>query len=50
MTKSLSEHIYSQNQKPYTACQDAELKAFAAKTAPVVEMHLNEIKKINQGL
>jgi putative membrane protein len=30
--------------------QDAELKAFAAKTAPVVQMHLEEITKIQAGL
>jgi putative membrane protein len=30
--------------------QDPELKAFAAKTAPVVQMHLTEIIKIQSGL
>lgn len=30
--------------------KDAELKAFAAKTAPVVQMHLTEITKIQAGL
>jgi len=29
---------------------DTELKAFAAHTAPVVQMHLTEIKKIQAGL
>jgi putative membrane protein len=30
--------------------KDAELKAFAAKTAPIVQMHLTEITKIQSGL
>jgi putative membrane protein len=30
--------------------KDTELKAFAAKTAPVVQMHLTEIMKIQSGL
>jgi putative membrane protein len=30
--------------------QDPQLKAFAAKTAPVVQMHLTEITKIQSGL
>jgi putative membrane protein len=30
--------------------QDPQLKAFAAKTAPVVQMHLGEITKIQAGL
>jgi putative membrane protein len=30
--------------------KDTELKAFAAKTAPVVQMHLTEILKIQSGL
>jgi putative membrane protein len=30
--------------------KDTELKAFAAKTAPVVQMHLTEIMKIQAGL
>jgi putative membrane protein len=30
--------------------QDPQLKAFAAKTAPVVQMHLEEITKIQAGL
>jgi putative membrane protein len=30
--------------------KDAELKAFAAKTAPVVQMHLDHIQKIHDGL
>lgn len=30
--------------------KDAELKAFAAKTAPVVQMHLTEIMKIYDSL
>jgi putative membrane protein len=30
--------------------QDAQLKAFAAKTAPVVQMHLTQIMKIQAGL
>ena len=30
--------------------KDAELKAFAAKTAPVVQMHLTEITKIKDGI
>ena len=30
--------------------KDAELKAFAAKTAPVVQMHLTEIMKIHDSL
>ncbi len=31
-------------------CKDADLKAFAAKTAPTVKMHLDAIKKIKDGL
>ncbi|MDN3551168.1 DUF4142 domain-containing protein [Mucilaginibacter aquaedulcis] len=30
--------------------KDAELKAFAGKTAPVVQHHLEEIQKIHDGL
>jgi putative membrane protein len=30
--------------------KDAELKAFATKTAPIVQMHLTEITKIQSGL
>ena len=30
--------------------KDADLKAFAAKTAPVVQHHLDEITKIQQGM
>ncbi len=30
--------------------KDAELKAFAAKTAPVVQMHLTEIMKIHDSM
>jgi putative membrane protein len=30
--------------------KDAELKAFAAKAAPVVQMHLTEIMKIHDGM
>jgi putative membrane protein len=30
--------------------KDAELKAFAAKTAPVVQMHLDHIQKIHDSL
>jgi putative membrane protein len=30
--------------------QDSQLKSFAAKTAPVVQMHLEEITKIQAGL
>jgi putative membrane protein len=31
-------------------CKDADLKAFAAKTAPVVQMHLDAINKIHDSL
>jgi putative membrane protein len=31
-------------------CKDTELKAFAAKTAPVVETHLDAIKKIHDSM
>ena len=30
--------------------RDPDLKAFAAKTAPIVQMHLNKIKKIDDKL
>jgi len=30
--------------------KDAELKAFAAKTVPVVQHHLDEITKIQAGM
>jgi putative membrane protein len=30
--------------------KDTELKAFAAKTAPVVQMHLTEIMKIHDSM
>jgi putative membrane protein len=32
------------------SCKDADLKAFAAKTAPTVQMHLDAIKKINDSM
>jgi len=31
-------------------CKDSELKAFAAKTAPVVQMHLDAITKIHDSM
>lgn len=31
-------------------CSDSELKAFAAKTAPVVQMHLDAINKIHDSM
>lgn len=31
-------------------CKDSELKAFAAKTAPVVQMHLDAINKIHDSM
>ena len=31
-------------------CKDADLKAFAAKTAPTVQMHLDAINKIKDGM
>jgi putative membrane protein len=31
-------------------CKDADLKAFAAKTAPTVKMHLDAINKIHDGM
>jgi len=31
-------------------CKDAELKAFATKTAPVVQMHLDAINKIHDSM
>ena len=31
-------------------CKDSELKAFAAKTAPVVQTHLDAIKKIHDSM
>ena len=37
-------------QSEATGGKDAELKAFAAKTAPIVQMHLSEIMKIKDGL
>ena len=30
--------------------KDADLKAFAAKTAPTVQMHLDAIKRIKDGM
>jgi putative membrane protein len=31
-------------------CKDSELKAFAAKTAPIVQMHLDAINKIHKSM
>jgi putative membrane protein len=31
-------------------CSDADLKAFAAKTAPIVQTHLDAINKIHDSM